>query len=283
LTSNFLVFDPNQTNLLDDAAYTASTARQSGVEEGIAESTLYNKAMFQCSSMVAAFAEFLSDQGQTVVDANYSALVASITAVLTPPQEATGVGKDFWLGASYVPAGWVLAWGTIGNASSNATNRANADTQALFVGLWNSSTNTALPLYNSSGSPVSRGASALADWAANCSIALPDKRGRASVGLDNMGGTAANRITNASVGGNNSTTLAGAGGAQTHTLVTGELPTHTHGMGSNNTVGGGGPSTSVGDYEVGYAVFLGNSFPTGSDQPHSNTQPWIACNYIIKL
>lgn len=38
--------------------------------------------------------------------------------------------------ATTAPAGWILAWGTIGNAASGATNRANADTLALFTAMW---------------------------------------------------------------------------------------------------------------------------------------------------
>jgi hypothetical protein len=70
--------------------------------------------------------------------------------------------------------GWVLMNDTtIGNASSGATGRANADTSALFTLLW---TNTADAQCAVS---TGRGASAAADYAANKTIALPKALGRA--------------------------------------------------------------------------------------------------------
>jgi microcystin-dependent protein len=58
---------------------------------------------------------------------------------------------------------------------------------------------------------------------------VPDARGRASFGKDNMGGSTAGRITVA--GGNFDATVLGAvGGAQNHTMTTGELVTHSHGV-----------------------------------------------------
>lgn len=100
---------------------------------------------------------------------------------------------------------------TIGNASSGATARANADTQELFVHLWNNFANAQAAV---SGG---RGASALADFNANKTITLPDLRGRVVAGKDNMGGSAANRLTSGASGvaGN---TIGATGGAETHTL-----------------------------------------------------------------
>lgn len=70
--------------------------------------------------------------------------------------------------------GWIRANDTtIGNASSGATGRANADTEALFTLLWNKIANQWAPV--SSG----RGASAAADYAANKTLALSKSLGRA--------------------------------------------------------------------------------------------------------
>lgn len=80
---------------------------------------------------------------------------------------------------------------TIGNASSSASERANADTVDLFTLLWNNLDNTVCPV--SSG----RGGSAASDFAANKTLGLPDMRGRTFVGLDDMGNSAAGRLNNA--------------------------------------------------------------------------------------
>ena len=61
---------------------------------------------------------------------------------------------------------------------------------------------------------------------------LPDCRGRVTVGKDDMGGVSANRITVAGSG-INGDVLGAIGGFETHTLITTQLPAHTH----TNTVG----------------------------------------------
>lgn len=115
-----------------------------------------------------------------------------------------------------VMSGFVRANGrTMGNASSGATERANADTSALYAVLW------ADPNLAVSGG---RGASAAADYAANKTIALPDFRGRAPAGLDDMGNSAAGRLT-ATYFGTAATVLGAAGGAESNPgLVAGNVP-----------------------------------------------------------
>lgn len=173
-------------------------------------------------------------------------------------------------------AGWVMASGrTIGNASSSATERANADTSALFTMLWTGLADAEAPV--SSG----RGASAAADFAANKTITLPDLRGRAIVGKDNMGGTTASRITSAGAG-FDGTVLGKSGGAQTHTLTEAQLAPHTHpqNIGSNNGTSGGSPIGSSGS-NAGGAGFSTSS--AGSGSAHNNTQPSYIANVMVKL
>jgi hypothetical protein len=100
-------------------------------------------------------------------------------------------GDTLWNPVSATRSGWVRANNrTIGSSSSGATERANADTQALFLFLWNNFTNTQAAV---SGG---RGGSAAADWAANKTIQTLDMRGRAPYGLDTMGNSAASVLDN---------------------------------------------------------------------------------------
>jgi microcystin-dependent protein len=140
--------------------------------------------------------------------------------------------------------GWVRANGrTIGSAPSGATERANADTQALFEYLW-----TADPILVVS---TGRGASANADWVANKTIALPDFRGRVLAGNDDMGNVAANRIT---PGGSliTGTALGAAGGSEQIGLGATHIPAHTHSFSATTASDGAhthtGTTASAGDH-----------------------------------
>lgn len=109
---------------------------------------------------------------------------------------------------------------------------------------------------------------------------LPDLRGRVPAGKDDMGGSAASRLTTAA-GGVDGATLGAVGGSQTHTLITAEMPSHTH---TDSTVL---LSTLVGhtpDPYVTGAVSLTSqaSGSTGGGSAHKNVQPSVVINYIIK-
>jgi len=136
------------------------------------------------------------------------------------PVDPTTVLQTGWLQPIYgtgVVTGFVRANGrTIGSATSGATERANADTVALFTFLYNQDLNLAV-----SGG---RGASAAADFAANKTIALPDWRGRAMAFLDDMGNSAAGRITTTYFG-CTGLVLGCAGGSESTTLTLAQLPT----------------------------------------------------------
>jgi hypothetical protein len=114
---------------------------------------------------------------------------------------------------------------TIGNAGSGATERANADTQPLFIFLYNCGDAT---LVVSGG----RTGNALNDYNAGKTITLPNYSGRALAALDNQGAGAAGVLTTAFYG-TNPTVLGAPGGVQSHAMILGEAPIGIQVSGSN--------------------------------------------------
>lgn len=170
----------------------------------------------------------------------------------------TGVMADFW--GITAPDGWVLANGTtIGDASSAATGRANADTVDLFTLLWNSIADAQAAV---SGG---RGASAAADYAAHKTITVPNMDGRTAIGFGAS-----------SYGAIDCVTLGAVGGEETHVLIEAELAQHSH---QYNYVTDGATIASGANFGLGAIA----TDQTGSSQPHNNIQPSIVCNKIIKL
>ncbi len=110
------------------------------------------------------------------------------------PNSLFATGMVTWIDQIGTKAGWVRDNGrTLGAATSGASERANSDTEALFLFLYGNFSNTICPV---SGG---RGASAAADWAANKTITLPNKRGFVLGGLEDMGNTASGAWTGAPI------------------------------------------------------------------------------------
>jgi microcystin-dependent protein len=175
---------------------------------------------------------------------------------------------------------------TIGSATSGATERANADTEDLFLHLWTADSNLSV-----SGG---RGGSAAADWAANKTIALPDARNRVIAGLGAMGGSDAARLTSDFFGATG-TTLGAAGGFESQELTVAQLPEHNHDVQIQSAIDGGdllgtenylARRTNEG---VTYArdtadtVNTAMIMPIGDGDAHSNVQPTILMTFYIKL
>lgn len=245
---------------------------------------------------------------------------APTTVVPDPPSGGTaaeflyqtGDIKMAWRTSS--PTGYVRLNGrTIGAASSGATERANADCEDLFVFLWTEDANLAV-----SGG---RGATAVGDWAAAKTIALPDWRGRTPLGMDSMGNTASGRVTDAQLGAD-SDTLGSAGGASTHTLIEAELAAHGHPVtvtdpghrhfvfadeesstepitnatqaarqGNNTTLPGdwrynvnsSALAATLGRTSVSATGITAEATDTGDGDAHNNLQPSVVIPFFIKL
>jgi len=133
------------------------------------------------------------------------------------------------------------------------------------------------------------------------SFSLPDARGRVVAGRDNMGGTSANRLTN-QPGGVNGDVMGSVGGGETHTLLTAQIPAHTHsgttaadgghshviGLTGGGAGGGGvkadngGPSSTMNTNAIGDHTHAFTTSSVGSGSAHNNVQPTIIFNKIIR-
>ena len=176
--------------------------------------------------------------------------------------------------------GWVMMNdGSIGSASSGATTRANADTEALFTLLWNNVSNTWAAV------STGRGASAAADFAANKTLTLPRTLGRA-LAVSGAGATLTSRALGEYLG------------AETHALSTAELAVHAHReYGSDPTVattlnaasiptalGGGIPYKTIQTFASTASVIVDlNTGNAGSGSAHNNMQPSAFMNVMVKL
>lgn len=98
---------------------------------------------------------------------------------------------------------------------------------------------------------------------------LPDFRGRIPVGVGT--GDAGNATA---------FTLADKDGDEIHVLTESELAAHTHLMGAFSTTAAGGGGTF--NYLRDTAGFVDASDSTGSDSGHTNLQPSLAIEFIIK-
>lgn len=166
-------------------------------------------------------------------------------------------------------SGFVRANGrTIGNASSAATERAADNVQALFEKLWAKDVGA----FEVIGG---RGASALADWAANKQIYLPDFRGRTLFGANSMGAGNSGRLSLANIqttgadqntagtGGAGPDVIGSHGGAETVALTEAQLAAHDHDFQTataETTITGGVQS---GGSAHSHEVFLPNGSPSG--------------------
>lgn len=187
--------------------------------------------------------------------------------------------------ATTAPTGYVFVAGkSVGNASSNSTERANADTEDLFTLLWTNLTDTTADIQDSTGASVGRGGSAAADFAANNRLVLPDARGRVCAGLDTMSGTSsANRLTDYREG-LDGDILGDTGGEEKHLPIISETASHDHpftavlsATASAISDGAGAPKNEP-DIQTG-----GTTSTTGGGQNFNITQPTIITTYIIKL
>jgi hypothetical protein len=224
---------------------------------------------------------------------DFAAAVAAAVLALEP------VGTYKWTALSTYGSGYLKCDSkTIGNASSNGTARANADTSALFTALWNDyHTLGTLQIFTSAGVVSTFGASAATDFAANKALALPDGQGRIMAMLSGATG----RLTSATITPDGNT-LGGAGGVQqenTTASVSGNVVVSSGGVGvtvTGNTTSatqpvdpaGGTFVVGLGDTISGSGITNtitanGANTLTGTTGTVTNVQPTIIGNLFIKF
>lgn len=123
--------------------------------------------------------------------------------------------------------GWVMADdGSIGSATSGATNRANADAYDLFCLLWN---NPYCTLQTFSGGSTSK-TTVLEDWRANKRLILPRVLGR-TLAVAGSGQNLTKRDVGSYVG------------QESVVLTSSQVPAHTHGVKVSNSQSKAGSDT----------------------------------------
>lgn len=225
--------------------------------------------------------------GQVYVsDGTGSGVWTSAASVITNTAFSTGDAKITLKTTADV--GWIIfADGTIGDASSGASTRANADTQSLFALLWT---------INDAYAPVSggRGASAAADYAAHKTIGTTRVLGR-MLAISGSGTGLSTRPLGAFTG-SETVTITQANFPNISLAGTVTDPGHQHNLryDSGSTYGNQGvPQNAIATLNVGggagvniTAAFTGISVSTalgGSNTPMTVVNPVSYWNIMVKL
>lgn len=200
-----------------------------------------------------------SADGTKKVRFEVDGLTTATTRVLTVADGDFTIADGFTTGdvkltlKTVADTGWVLMDDkTIGDGSSGATGRANADTSALFTLLWDNTADADCAV------STGRGASAAADFAAHKTIALPKALGR-SLAVYGAGSGLTSRA------------LAHIVGEESHTLTAAELPSGTP------------TATTAQQGQSGANGLTFVSAAAGAGTAANVMQPTVFLNVMIKL
>jgi hypothetical protein len=83
-STNFIQWNPAQSNQESDSAYAADSTRSGGAGTGsVFASSLANKAFFQWSTWITAFANMMATKGYSTSDANVTTLQGVLANLIT--------------------------------------------------------------------------------------------------------------------------------------------------------------------------------------------------------
>lgn len=115
MSSNFLVFNTNNNNMLSDTDYSTDQERISGVSQGISRSILFNKVLKQTSAMSAALGTVLSDRGYNAIDIDQPGLVQALSEAFPQNRSLPVATLIEYTGklSSRAPEGFLFADGSV--------------------------------------------------------------------------------------------------------------------------------------------------------------------------
>lgn len=277
-----------------------------GFQSGTAQSDEFNKVIRQSSMVSAALANVVATAiaGDILDDGDLAALIVKFTTGLglLGSAGAWSTGDVKLTMKNVVDAGWVFCNdGTIGDAASGGSTRANADCQALFTLLWNNVSDTYAPVV------TGRGVSAAADWAAHKKITLTKMLGRA-MAVSGAGSGLTARVLGQNLGEEATALVTVNLASHSHAIVDpGHVhgvidPAHSHSYGGSiwRITGGGGQAllpvgggftidnptdtiSSATGISLAAAVTGITTANTGTGMPHNTMQPTAFVNAMIKL
>ncbi len=219
-------------DLVIDAAVDAVAAQEVisvAAVVAVGDSTIATLTDLDLSASASA-----DDAAASALAAAASALQAAADAIIAQAATFTTGDAKITLKTVADPT-WIMADdGSIGDASSSATNRANADTSALFAFLWAGFSDAVCPV---SGG---RGGSGAADFLAHKRITVPATLGRL-LGFAGAGAGLTSRALGETLGSEDAVNI-----AHTHSGSVTD-PGHAHGIpGSNGDHANVGPSGITG-------------------------------------
>lgn len=122
---DFLQFDSDKANIMDDANYALSTYRTGGCVSGVAPSNIHNKLFYQLSTFVAAFSQMMAGKGYTMDDNILADLAGELENVVTKEDFANSFPISEYHGRIYIPCSpypLILQWGGLPATGVNANN-----------------------------------------------------------------------------------------------------------------------------------------------------------------